>query len=113
MQDQFSEGEWSTSTAVSTQGVQAGDRFFILHRIRPLDHPISNSKLGMIYTQVGQLKVLCAQEHTAIAEITYACDPMAIGDVLKPFSAGPGTPGDQPRSHRPLRRPQRQADSDT
>jgi hypothetical protein len=33
--------------------------------------------------------VLCSQEDTSIAEITYACDPIVIGDVLKPFAPVP------------------------
>jgi hypothetical protein len=88
-QTQFSEGNIVYLDGGVEQGVQAGDRFFILHRIRPLKHPVSNSDLGVVYHQVGQLKVLCAQENTSIAEIYYACDPVVIGDVLLPFKPIP------------------------
>lgn len=88
-QDAYSEGDILYIDGGANQGVKAGDRFFILHRIRPLHHPVSNSKLGIVYARVGQLKVLCAQENTSIAEITYACDPVYIGDVLKPFAPVP------------------------
>ena len=88
-QDQYSEGEIVYISGGANQGVEAGDRFFILHRIRPLQHPVSNSELGVVYSQVGQLRVLCAQENTSIAEITMACDPVKIGDVLRPFSPIP------------------------
>jgi hypothetical protein len=88
-QDQYSEGEIVYINGGAAQGVEAGDRFFILHRIRPLNHPVSNSELGVVYSQVGQLRVLCAQENTSIAEITMACDPVLIGDVLKPFAPIP------------------------
>ncbi|TFG39614.1 MAG: LysM peptidoglycan-binding domain-containing protein [Candidatus Aminicenantes bacterium] len=88
-QTQFSEGNIVYIDGGVEQGVQAGDRFFILHRLRPLKHPISNSPLGVVYQQVGQLKVLCAQENTSIAEIYYACDPIVIGDVLEPFKPIP------------------------
>jgi hypothetical protein len=88
-QDHYSEGEIVYIDGGVAQGVQAGDRFFILHRIRPLLHPVSSSNLGVVYSQVGQLKVLCAQENTSIAEITMACDPVMIGDVLRPFSPIP------------------------
>ena len=84
-QDQYSEGEIVYINGGSAQGVEAGDQFFIMHLVRPLNHPVSSSYLGTVYTQVGQLKVLFAQENTSIAEITYACDPVLIGDVLKPF----------------------------
>jgi hypothetical protein len=88
-QDSYSEGDILYIDGGINQGVKAGDRFFILHRVRPLHHPVSNSKLGFVFTQVGQLKVLCSQEDTSIAEITYACDPVYIGDVLKPFAPVP------------------------
>ncbi|MFV2071631.1 MAG: LysM peptidoglycan-binding domain-containing protein [Thermoanaerobaculales bacterium] len=88
-QDHFSEGDVVYLDGGAAQGIQAGDRFFISHRIRPLRHPISNSFLGIVYQQVGQLKILCAQENTSIAEITSACDPVSIGDVLTPFSPVP------------------------
>lgn len=89
MQDQFSEGEIMYINGGVNQGVAAGDQFFILHRNRPLTHPISNDKMGIVYTQVGRLRVLCAQEDTAIAEIDYACDPVVLGDVLLPFQPVP------------------------
>jgi hypothetical protein len=57
--------------------------------LHKLGHPVSNSYLGVVYQQVGQLKVLCAQENTSIAEITFACDPIVIGDVLEPFTPIP------------------------
>ena len=55
--------------------------------LRPLRHTISNDKMGVVYSQVGQLRVLCAQEDTAIAEITYACDPVVLGDGTGKFRA--------------------------
>jgi len=89
IQSEFSEGDVVYIDGGVAQGVQAGDRFFVEHRMRPLRHPVSNSHLGVVYHSVGQVKVLCAQENTSIAEITYACDPVAIGDVLEPFSPVP------------------------
>jgi len=88
-QDQFSEGDIVYIDGGLAQGVQAGDRFFVQKRHRPLRHPISNADLGVVYHSVGQLKVLCAQENSSIAEVTYACDPIGIGDVLEPFSPVP------------------------
>jgi hypothetical protein len=88
-QTEYSEGDVVYFDGGVSQGVQAGDRFSILHRIRKLRHPVSDSHLGIVYQQVGQLKVLCAQENTSIAEITLACDPIIIGDVLEPFTPVP------------------------
>jgi hypothetical protein len=93
-QDSFSEGDIVYIDGGVEQGVAAGDRFFVLNRVRPLKrladnprpgHIYSEQTLGIIYSKVGQIKVLCAQENSAIAEITYACDPIDIGNVLQPF----------------------------
>ena len=84
-QDSFSEGDIVYIDGGVEQGVAAGDRFFVLNRIRPLRHVVSNAALGTVYSMIGQVKVLCAQETSAIAEITYACDPIDIGNVLQPF----------------------------
>lgn len=93
-QDSFSEGDIVYIDGGVEQGVAAGDRFFVLNRIRPLKrlaadprpgHIYSEQKIGIVYSKVGQIKVLCAQENTAIAEITYACDPIDVGNVLQPF----------------------------
>jgi len=93
-QDSFSEGDIVYIDGGVEQGVAAGDRFFVLTRIRPLMRLVANPKLGkvftketlgIVYSKIGQIKVLCAQENTAIAEITYACDPIDVGNVLQPF----------------------------
>jgi len=84
-QDSFSEGDVVYIDGGVEQGVSAGDRFFVLNRIRELRHVHTNAHLGIVYSKIGQIKVLCAQENTAIAEITYACDPINIGNVLEPF----------------------------
>jgi len=85
----YTEGEIVYIDGGAAQGVQAGDRFSILHHTRDLEHPVSASFMGTIYRQVGHLRVLCAQENTSIAEIIYACDPIEIGDVLEPFQPVP------------------------
>jgi hypothetical protein len=89
VQSSFSEGDVVYMDGGVNQGVQAGDRFFVLDRRRDLRHPVSGAQMGTVFGQVGQIKVLCAQEDTAIAEITFACDPIVIGDVLEPFSPVP------------------------
>lgn len=88
-QSQFSEGEIVYLDGGSAEAVAAGDRFFVLARDRVLEHPISKASMGRIFRQVAQVKVLCAQEHSSIAEITFACDPVEIGNVLLPFSPTP------------------------
>ena len=73
----------------SQEGVRPGDRFIIYRRLRPLHHPVSGAAMGVVYQQLGQVKVLCAQEHTSIVEITLACNSIMIGDLLLPFEPVP------------------------
>ncbi len=88
-QDDFSTGDIVYINGGTAEGVAAGDRFFILGRGRVLDHLVSGVALGRLYYQNGQLRVLCAQEHTSIAEITSACDPVSIGNLLQPYQPIP------------------------
>lgn len=84
-QGHFTEGNIVYLNGGPEQGIQAGDRFFILHRMREIFHPASKASMGILYAQVGQLKVICAQENTSIAKIGLTCDNVSIGDVLLPF----------------------------
>lgn len=88
-QSQFTEGEIVYVDGGIAQGVAAGDRFFVFERDRLLSHPVSSGAMGRIHRQVGQLRVLCAQEDSSIAEVTFACDPVEIGHSLLPFSPVP------------------------
>jgi len=89
LQDSFTRGDILYLDGGVEEGVSPGDRFFVLNRRGPLTHPVSGAGMGTLFDQVGQVKVLCAQEHTSIAEITFACDSIQIGDVLKPFQPIP------------------------
>jgi len=88
-QGHFSEGDIVYINGGSDQGVQAGDRFFVFHRMHEVVHPVSRTSMGRLYVQVGQVKVLCAQENTSIAKIDLSCDNISIGDELMPFSPIP------------------------
>lgn len=89
MQDHFSTGDIVYIDGGTAEGVNAGDRFFVLQQERELKHPVSRASMGFVFRQMGTLKVLCAQEHTAICEIASACDPISIGNVLKPYDPIP------------------------
>lgn len=88
-QDHYSEGDIVYIDGGTTNGVAAGDRFFIMHRVRPLLHPVSEASMGTIYSQVGQLKVLCAHEESSICEIIFACDMISDDDRLQAYRSIP------------------------
>jgi hypothetical protein len=85
----FSDGDIVYMDGGIEDGLMPGDRFFVLHRHRKLRHPVSNAQLGDVFQQIGQIRVLCAQESTAICEVTLACDPIGVGDRLLPYQPVP------------------------
>lgn len=71
-------------------GVQAGMEFSI---VRP-QHTVNKwsseiEVVGRIYLTPGRLRVICAQERSAIAEISYGCADTQIGDFVIPFEPVP------------------------
>ena len=88
-QQHFAVGDVVYINGGSAEGVAAGDRFAILSRRELLRHPVSGNTVGRLHRQIGRLKVLCAQEHLSICEITSSCDPASIGDLLEPYRSIP------------------------
>jgi hypothetical protein len=71
-------------------GVQAGMEFTI---VRP-QHTVNKwssdiDVVGRIYLTPGRVRVVCAQEHSSIAEIFYGCGETQIGDFIVPFEPVP------------------------
>lgn len=65
----------------------------VLTSIRPHDqpmrHPLTNKVIGRVYSYTGQVRVLSAQEDIAIGEIILGCDPILVGQALRPFEPQP------------------------
>jgi len=71
-------------------GVRAGMEFTI---VRP-QHTVSKwgsevEAVGRIYLTPSRLRVICAQERSSIAEISYGCADTQIGDFILPFEPVP------------------------
>lgn len=45
--------------------------------------------VGRIYKTPGRVRVICAQERSSIAEISYGCSDTEIGDFVSPFEPVP------------------------
>jgi hypothetical protein len=81
------------------QGLAPGSVFTIVAGERPVVHPVTAMAFGSFYKYVGRLRVLSVQEDTAIAEIVHSCDPVQLGDRLRPFEPEPVPLG----RHTPMR----------
>jgi len=88
-QDDFTTGDVVYVSGGEAEGVKAGDEFFVVSPGRTLRHPVTNAVLGRVMRYVGHIRVICTQDHTATAEILSSCDPIQIGDWLKPFEPIP------------------------
>jgi len=73
----------------SAEGVAAGQEYFLVAPGRVVRHPATKAVLGRIMRYVGHVRVLCAQEHSATAEIMSSCDEARVGNWLEPFEALP------------------------
>lgn len=71
------------------EGIEAGKEYFLVVPGREVRHPATGALLGRFMAYVGHARVLCAQDHTATAEITESCDGVPIGAKVRPFEAIP------------------------
>lgn len=71
-------------------GVEAGVEFTIVRPRRAVNKWGSVSDfVGRVYGTPGRVRVICAQEKSSIAEISYSCTDAEIGDFVIPFEPVP------------------------
>lgn len=70
-------------------GLSAGELLTAVSPKERLLHPLTKEVLGRVYAYQGRVRVLSAQQETAIAEIIQLCSPMTVGTGLKLFEPEP------------------------
>jgi LysM domain-containing protein len=65
--------------------VDPGTEYSAVEREAEVRHPMTHKFLGYYYRRLGTVKVLAAQETTAIATISMACDEIRTGHALVPL----------------------------
>lgn len=70
-------------------GQMPGSVYMIMRPQGRVDHPASSRTVGFFYRYLGRARILSVQEESAIAEIVHACNPIGVGDLLRPFSPEP------------------------
>ena len=94
----FSQGERVYLNQGSDKGVRVGDRFMV---VRATQDPSTEwfrgqfkltKAIGILYEDLGQLKVVNVLPKTSIAEVTFSCDYMQRGDIVRPFEERPVPP---------------------
>lgn len=70
-------------------GQMPGSIYTIMRAEGRVDHPASRQEVGYFFRYLGRARILSVQDTTAIAEIVHACNPIGVGDLLKPFTPEP------------------------
>jgi hypothetical protein len=67
-------------------GLVAGENYIVVEGGDLVNHPKQRTQVvGRQYSYVGQIRVLCADDHHARGIITSSCSDIHIGDRLKPL----------------------------
>ena len=70
-------------------GLSPGELLTAVQKDEMVFHPQDRRVLGRLYNYMGRIRVLSAQEETAIAEIVQLCTPITVGMALKIFEPEP------------------------
>lgn len=70
-------------------GIQPGQLFTVVSPRQKIRHPVTGKVYGRLYRYQGRIRVLSAQETSAIGEIVQSCDPIVVGDTLERFEPEP------------------------
>jgi hypothetical protein len=95
----FARGDYVYINRGSNQGVRVGDRFF---GVRPDPDPVQVKwfkwqnqllkAMGTIYRDTGQVVVIGVQPNVSTAQVTFTCDYLQRGDILRPMQERPSPP---------------------
>jgi hypothetical protein len=66
-------------------GITPGDVYLVVEPGELVYHPRTNAVLGRYYDFRGQIKILCADDHSARAIVTESCKEIHDGARLKPW----------------------------
>jgi len=95
----FSRGDVVYINRGTAQGVRVGDRFTV---VRPVSDPNKAQwfkwqdklmkAMGQAYLDAGQIKVTHVAPNISTAEVTFSCDYMQRGDIVRPYQDRPSPP---------------------
>lgn len=80
----FATGDYVYLDAGSRQGIRQGQEFHILRPRGEIEHVYRQKKgdLGVFVDELGQLQVIQVKEAVSVAQITFSCDVIRLGDLL-------------------------------
>lgn len=95
----FAQGEYVYINRGGNQGVKEGDRFSVVRPVtEPLEFPWFKwqpklmKAMGTAYADLGQVHVVNVHPNVSVAQISFSCDYMQRGDIVRPFEERPAPP---------------------
>lgn len=95
----FHRGDYVYINKGSAQGMHVGDRY---SAVRPVTDDVKvqwfkwqdklMKAMGTVYKDAGQLVITTVQPNVSIAQVTFSCDYMQRGDILRPYQDRPSPP---------------------
>src|SRR5512141_1845084 len=86
----FSQGDIVYVDIGTARGCLPGQEYWIVRPDRLVyEDPDEHQLVGRIYQTPGRLRIICAQEESAVAEITSSCNEVVLGDLILPFEPVP------------------------
>ncbi len=95
----FTQGDNVYISKGSAQGVHVGDRYSVFRPERDVvDVPWFKwqtkltKAMGVFYQDSGQVQVVNVQPNVSIAQVTFTCNPLQRGDLVRPWQERPLPP---------------------
>jgi hypothetical protein len=95
----FSQPDHVYINSGSDKGVRVGDRFMVVRQAEdpsPVEWFKGQTKIakamGLLYSDIGQLRVVSVDAKSSVAEVIFSCDYMQRGDIVRPFEERPAPP---------------------
>ena len=95
----FARGDYVYINKGSAQGMHVGDRFSV---VRPVTDDVKvqwfkwqdklMKAMGTAYKDAGQLVLTTVHPNVSIAQVTFSCDYMQRGDIVRPYQDRPSPP---------------------
>lgn len=70
-------------------GISPGGLYTVVSPRQVITHPLTGDSYGRLYRYQGRVRILSAQDETAIGEIVHSCAPIVVGDGLELFEPVP------------------------
>jgi hypothetical protein len=81
----YSQGDYVYINAGSQQGVSAGQEFSVVRPRGQFTSDFTRKKgwLGVYTEELGRLRVVDVKERVSVATVTFSCETMLLGDLLR------------------------------